>query len=86
MSRCDFGKIAAHIDGEAQKRKDAPKVDKEAKKAAEKLIKEEYGYATIDGMRQAVGNFRIEPPGLFQGRGEHPKMGRLKLRLGKSIS
>ena len=28
-----------------------------------------------------VGNFRVEPPGLFRGRGEHPKMGKLKRRV-----
>lgn len=28
-----------------------------------------------------VGNFRVEPPGLFRGRGEHPKMGMIKVRL-----
>ncbi|CAL5390367.1 unnamed protein product [Camellia sinensis] len=28
-----------------------------------------------------VGNFRVEPPGLFRGRGEHPKMGKLKRRI-----
>ncbi|XP_042445782.1 DNA topoisomerase 1 beta-like [Zingiber officinale] len=28
-----------------------------------------------------VGNFRVEPPGLFRGRGEHPKMGKLKNRI-----
>lgn len=28
-----------------------------------------------------VGNFRIEPPGLFRGRGEHPKMGKIKKRI-----
>ncbi|RVW38872.1 DNA topoisomerase 1 beta [Vitis vinifera] len=28
-----------------------------------------------------VGNFRVEPPGLFRGRGEHPKMGKLKKRI-----
>ncbi|RHY27951.1 hypothetical protein DYB32_006408 [Aphanomyces invadans] len=27
---------------------------------------------------EKVGNFRIEPPGLFRGRGEHPKTGTLK--------
>jgi DNA topoisomerase-1 len=27
-----------------------------------------------------VGNFRVEPPGLFRGRGEHPKMGMIKVR------
>lgn len=28
-----------------------------------------------------VGNFRVEPPGLFRGRGEHPKMGMMKGRV-----
>lgn len=28
-----------------------------------------------------MGNFRIEPPGLFRGRGEHPKMGIVKRRI-----
>ena len=28
-----------------------------------------------------VGNFRVEPPGLFRGRGEHPRMGMLKKRI-----
>ena len=28
-----------------------------------------------------VGNFRVEPPGLFRGRGEHPKMGKVKKRV-----
>jgi hypothetical protein len=26
-----------------------------------------------------VGNFRVEPPGLFRGRGAHPKAGTLKV-------
>ncbi|OMO83625.1 DNA topoisomerase I [Corchorus capsularis] len=32
-------------------------------------------------MSAEVGNFRVEPPGLFRGRGEHPKMGKLKKRI-----
>lgn len=28
-----------------------------------------------------MGNFRVEPPGLFRGRGEHPKMGKFKKRI-----
>ena len=35
----------------------------------------------MDGHKQKVGNFRIEPPGLFRGRGDHPKQGKLKKRL-----
>ena len=35
----------------------------------------------VDGHKQLIGNFRIEPPGLFRGRGEHPKMGKVKRRV-----
>ena len=30
---------------------------------------------------EKLANFRIEPPGLFRGRGEHPKMGLHKKRV-----
>lgn len=40
-----------------------------------------YGTAIMDGYPQKIANFRIEPPGLFRGRGEHPKMGMLKRRV-----
>lgn len=40
-----------------------------------------YGICTIDGHKEKIGNFRIEPPGLFRGRGDHPKMGMLKKRV-----
>jgi len=33
------------------------------------------------GRGRQVGNFRVEPPGLFRGRGEHPKMGMIKRRI-----
>ena len=35
----------------------------------------------MDGHREKVGNFKIEPPGLFRGRGDHPKQGKLKHRI-----
>ncbi|XP_063155792.1 DNA topoisomerase I, mitochondrial isoform X2 [Candoia aspera] len=50
------------------------------KEEAEKT-QEEYGYCIIDGHREKIGNFKTEPPGLFRGRGDHPKMGMLKKRI-----
>lgn len=52
----------------------------ENKEKNEALVKE-YGFCTIDGHKEKIGNFKIEPPGLFRGRGEHPKMGMLKRRV-----
>jgi DNA topoisomerase-1 len=42
-----------------------------------------FEFATSRSPRAAalqVSNFRIEPPGLFRGRGAHPKMGLIKAR------
>lgn len=49
------------------------------------MIKEEkekmeapYGTVILDSHTEKNGNFRVEPAGLFRGRGEHPKMGNVK--------
>lgn len=44
-------------------------------------VEERHLYAIVDGRKEKVGNFRIEPPGLFRGRGDHPKTGKLKKRV-----
>ena len=61
----------------SEKTKDEKKKEKE-----ESLIEEEpFKIAFVDGKEQPVGNFRIEPPGIFLGRGCHPKLGRIKKRI-----
>ncbi|KAL0728229.1 hypothetical protein Bca4012_024322 [Brassica carinata] len=41
----------------------------------EKLKQEEkYMWVVVDGVKENVGNLGVEPPRLFRGRGEHPKM------------
>jgi len=53
----------------------------QAIKAANEKVQKEYGFCIIDGHKQKIGNFKIEPPGLFRGRGDHPKQGMLKCRV-----
>src|SRR5713101_6089056 len=43
-------------------------------------LKEQYGYAEIDGVRTEIANWMAEPPSLFMGRGSHPMRGRWKPR------
>ena len=50
-------------------------------KAERDEIEKPYLYASIDGRKEKIGNFRVEPPGLFRGRGEHPKKGRFKVSV-----
>lgn len=52
----------------------------EIKEKNEQILKE-YGFCEMDKHKQRVGNFKIEPPGLFRGRGDHPKQGKLKKRV-----
>jgi len=40
-----------------------------------------YAYAYIDGKKEPVGNYRVEPAGIFLGRGNHPKSGCIKRRI-----
>ena len=53
------------------------KQNKELKEEYEKKFKIAY----MDGKEQPVGNYRIEPPGLFIGRGNNPKIGKIKKRI-----
>ncbi|RLW12952.1 hypothetical protein DV515_00000587 [Chloebia gouldiae] len=73
LDKCDFGEIHKYFVDKNEARKGLPK--------EEKQIQEEYGYCILDGHREKIGNFKTEPPGLFRGRGEHPKMGMLKKRI-----
>ena len=84
LRRCDFRRIHQHVVQERERKKVAKKENPQAAKA-EKEEKERlqdiYGFALVDGYKEKVGNFRVEPPALFRGRGKHPKTGRLKLRV-----
>ena len=57
----------------SEERKGRSKEDRKQEKEKNEAIQKEYGIAVIDGHEEKIGNFRIEPPGLFRGRGEHPK-------------
>ncbi|KOB62209.1 Topoisomerase 1B, partial [Operophtera brumata] len=81
LSKCNFKQMAAYFASVSKKNKNLSKHEKASLKAKNKKIQKEYGFCTIDGRKEKIGNFRIEPPGLFRGRGEHPKMGMLKRRV-----
>ncbi|XP_076767628.1 DNA topoisomerase I, mitochondrial isoform X2 [Arvicanthis niloticus] len=80
LDKCDFTEIHRHFLERAEARRTLPKEQKQLKEEAEKL-QQEFGYCILDGHREKIGNFKTEPPGLFRGRGDHPKMGMLKRRV-----
>ncbi|KAM5157118.1 DNA topoisomerase I, mitochondrial [Mantella aurantiaca] len=81
LEKCDFTEIHKYFFDRNEERKALPKEKKQKLKEEASKLQEEYGYCILDGHREKIGNFKIEPPGLFRGRGDHPKMGMLKLRI-----
>jgi DNA topoisomerase I len=85
FSKCDFKPIQEYYVNKKEEEKAHIKSLSRAEKAALKAEKQAadapYQHCTWDGRKQQVGNFRIEPPGLFRGRGDHPKTGTVKRRV-----
>lgn len=81
LKHCNFKKMFDHFTAISEKNKSRTKDEKATLKAENEALMAEYGFCTIDGHKEKIGNFRIEPPGLFRGRGEHPKMGKIKKRV-----
>ncbi|KAL6975239.1 hypothetical protein U1Q18_024034 [Sarracenia purpurea var. burkii] len=81
LEDCDFTPIYEWHQKEKEKKKQMSTEEKKALKEDKLKQEEKYMWAIVDGVKEKVGNFRVEPPGLFRGRGEHPKMGKLKKRI-----
>ncbi|XP_063704534.1 DNA topoisomerase I, mitochondrial [Culicoides brevitarsis] len=81
FKKCNFKYMHAFFKEQSEKNKQRTKEEKLALKQKNEEIMKEYGVCIIDSHKEKIGNFRIEPPGLFRGRGEHPKMGMLKKRV-----
>lgn len=69
-----------YMESEKAKKKALTNAEKKELKAERDKFELPYITCELDGRKEKVGNFRVEPPGLFRGRGEHPKKGCLKVR------
>ncbi|MGQ4913073.1 MAG: DNA topoisomerase I [Candidatus Thorarchaeota archaeon] len=78
----DFTEVIRVVEEERARKeamsKEEKKADRERRKAERERLKEQYGYAIVDGERMELGNYQTEPSGIFMGRGEHPLRGRWK--------
>ena len=81
FTRCNFKEIHQHFVKKSEEKKQMTKEEKKKIKEANDAITEEYGWAIMDGHKEKIGNFKTEPPGLFRGRGDHPKQGKIKRRV-----
>jgi DNA topoisomerase-1 len=81
LDQIDFTPIKNYLIMEKEKKANMTKEEKELAKKKQDDLEEPYKYCIIDGVQQQVGNFKIEPPGIFLGRGSHPKIGKIKKRI-----
>jgi DNA topoisomerase-1 len=78
----NFGSAIAIVEAERAAREQMTKEERKAL-AAERRVKrealrEQYGYAMVNGERTELANYVVEPSGIFMGRGKHPLRGRWK--------
>ncbi|KAG5648478.1 hypothetical protein DXG03_003089 [Asterophora parasitica] len=81
FTQCDFRPMYEYFEAERAKKKAMTQQEKKDAKKAKDEMEAKYTHCLLDGRKEKVGNFRVEPPGLFRGRGEHPKKGCLKFRV-----
>jgi len=81
LENCDFSLIYKYIIDLREKKKNLSKQEKEEIKNIKEKNTEKYKVAYIDGKAQPVGNYIVEPPSLFIGRGCHPYIGKIKRRI-----
>ncbi|KAJ5934133.1 DNA topoisomerase 1 [Penicillium verhagenii] len=81
FSKCDFKPIFEFFDAQRAEKKNLPPAEKKRLKAEKDEQEAPFQFCIWDGRKQKVGNFRVEPPSLFRGRGEHPKTGHVKTRV-----
>ena len=81
FTKCDFEPIRRHLNEQKIIRKAMTDAERKANKDGRNQVLFRYGYSIVDNHLERVGNYNMEPPGAFRGRGEHPKMGKLKQRV-----
>lgn len=78
----DFTSVIDFVETERARKeamtKEEKKADREDRKVQREALKEEYGFALVDGERMELGSYQTEPSGIFMGRGEHPLRGKWK--------
>ncbi|SBT36465.1 topoisomerase I, putative [Plasmodium ovale wallikeri] len=77
----DFMPIKEHLVKQREEKLNRSKEEKEEEKKIRMEKELPYTYALVDWIREKVSSNKAEPPGLFRGRGEHPKQGLLKKRI-----
>lgn len=81
-SEIDFSEIVEYLDREKQGKlsltKEMKKQQAAERKTKREALKQQLGYAEVDGQKLEIANWTAEPSCLFAGRGDHPQRGKWK--------
>ena len=78
FDKLDYSKVTEHLNTQKMVKKAITDAERLHNKHEKDSLNFKHGYAIVDGHLEKVGNYNMEPPGTFRGRGEHPKMGKIK--------
>ena len=85
LEKVDFTPIMRYISTRSEKKKETKKgmskEEKKEEKEEKEKIKDLYGYAIVDGILIPLGNYMVQPPGLYIGHGQTPRRGKIKARI-----
>lgn len=81
LEECDFSLIVKYLHKLKERKNSLTPEQKADMKEIQDKEEEKFKTALVDGKPQPVGNYKIEPPGIFLGRGSHPKSGTIKRRI-----
>jgi DNA topoisomerase-1 len=76
-----FNSIYEYRSTEKLKKKSLSIDDNNVYDDAREMVEEKFKCAMVDAQKENLGNYRVEPPSLFKGRGDHPKLGTVKDRI-----
>jgi DNA topoisomerase-1 len=82
VDEVDFGPAIRIVEAEREAKaalsKEEHKAQAAERKAKREALREQYGYAMVNGKKTELANYVVEPSGIFMGRGRHPLRGRWK--------
>jgi DNA topoisomerase-1 len=80
LSLCDFSKMKKFLYDQKEQKK-LGKKDETLSDNKENTLDDKYKIAMVDEKPQSVANYKMEPVGIFIGRGKNPHLGKIKRRI-----
>lgn len=74
---CDFTLMSNYLFEEKEKQKELKKTQEKPTVDPDEIFKT----AIVDGKKQTISIYKVEPPGIFIGRGKNPHLGKVKKRI-----